>query len=79
MNENGNGRFGAMMSGLNPNSFPGEGESERFIQEKLRDVSYESFKRVAKLVSKGDRYQSKGVQTFKELSEEYAIEMKVQR
>ena len=65
------------MSGLNPNSFPAEGESEKFILEKLKGASQDTVIRLCKILFRGDRFKDQETQTYKELSDEYMLEMKL--
>lgn len=62
-------RLHQLASGVNPNSFPREGESEAFLHNKLKELSLQVVKRVAKVVSRGVAMVDKEVQTFKEMSD----------
>lgn len=69
LNENANSRFGQLMSGLNPNSFPPEGESEKFILEKLKNTSQDTVLRLSKILFRNDKFKDQDTQTYKEMSD----------
>ena len=73
-------RFTQLLSGgLNPNSLPAEGESEKFILDKLKGSALATTTRMARLLMQAHPVRHREVQTFKEMSEEYVMEMKIER
>ena len=45
----------------------------------MKDVSFGTILRIAGLLAKGSQRTEIGIQTFKEMSDEYIMEVKIQR